>query len=440
MSNTEHFQQLAEDAYIWSFPRMLWNAYWQDYKKAGAPLNQLFAMSKMATPDHGGVNVDTLYGVGWLDLRSEPVVISLPEAQDRYYSLQLVDVYGNNFAYIGRRCTGTTAQNHLLAPPDWSGATPDNMPVIKATSSLVFGFLRTLIDDENDLEHASKFNQGIAISPLSNFPAGRVHTTLMDNLGPYFPHSQYHLDKHGARYYDLLGDALLEQPPTSAEDIALMAGFKAIGIGPGKHPTTDNPLSIPALEEAVNTAHKRIFGVSTSTIANGWATTLYDEDRVRTDPLFKAALNRMGIALANPEEAIYLMPAPLDLQPDEKMPSWQSMGPDKQPLTGNKTYRLRFPAGELPPVDAFWSITMYTQDLKLVPNPINRYAIGDRTDGLAFGEDGSLELLFQHHEPDTGTSNWLPTPEGRFELWLRIYQPRPELIAGSYRLPTLEII
>src|SRR6185295_7032676 len=97
---------LAVDAYIWGFPRMLYEKYLCDFRGAAAPFNRFLVMDRMATPNHGGVNVDTLYGVAWLDLVAEPVVMEVPDADGRYYSVQMVDVYANNFAYVGRRTSG----------------------------------------------------------------------------------------------------------------------------------------------------------------------------------------------------------------------------------------------------------------------------------------------------------------------------------------------
>jgi len=434
-------QQLAQaaDAYIWGFPRMLYAKYLRDLHKTSTHYNRLYVMDSMATPDHGGVNVDTLYGVSWLDVGAEPIVIDIPDALDRYYSLSLIDVYANNFAYIGRRTTGTRAQKVLLAGPGWQGKVPEGMHLVRATSRGVFGFLRTLIDDEADLPAANAFNAGIAISPLSTYPQGLQPALLMGNLVPHFPHAHSYLDRLGARFFDILGDALASDPPTRPEDIALLKQFTAIGVGPGLHPTEGNADREALLAEGARIGHKRIFAANVNTASGGWASNMrIGEPDV--DPMFKATVNRVGLGPLNAEECVYLMPTSLAFKPGDVVPAWASLGPDGEPLSGRHCYRLRFPKGQLPRVDAFWSMTMYDPKLFLVKNPLNRYAIGDRTRGLQYGADGSLDILIQKEPPESGTSNWLPAPEGEFTIFFRAYQPRPELLRGEYVLPRLEVI
>ena len=428
---------LAAEAYIWGFPRMLYAKYLRDLHKTATQYNQMYAMDRMATPDHGGVNVDTLYGVSWLDVGAEPIVIELPDAHDRYYSLSLIDVYANNFAYIGRRTTGTQAQKVLLAGPGWNGTVPKGMHLIRATSRGVFGFLRTLIDDEADLPAANAFNAGIGISPLSTYPQGLKRSILMGDLVPHFPHAHSYIDRLGSRVFDILGDALASDPPTRPEDITLMKKFAAIGVGPGLHPTQDKPAHEALLAEGARIGHERIFAANVNTATGGWASNMRIGE-ADTDPMFKATVNRVGLGPLNAEECVYLMPTSLAFKPGDVVPAWASLGPDGEPLTGKKKYRLRFPKGRLPKVDAFWSMTMYDPKLFLVKNPLNRYAIGDRTRGLQYGADGSLDILIQKDPPATGTSNWLPAPDDGFTLFFRAYQPQPEFLSGEYVLPPLE--
>ncbi|MET0988707.1 MAG: DUF1254 domain-containing protein [Steroidobacteraceae bacterium] len=430
---------LAVEAYVWGFPRMLYEKYLRDFRAAGAAFNRFFAMDRMATPNHGGVNVDTLYGVAWFDLEAEPLVIEVGDAHDRYYSVQLVDVYANNFAYIGRRTTGTHAQRFLLAGPDWLGQASAGMSLVRAPSRRVFAFLRTLIDNPADVAVANAFHGTLALTPLSKYPQGLLATALLEDLGPYFPHRHSHLDRLGAEYFDRLGDALASDPPTDPADVEAMQRFAAIGIGPGRHPAVENLQDAALLAEAVRLANDKIFAASANKALRGWSVNM-NFDAGGRDPMFKATVNRYGIGMVGAEEAIYLMPASLTLRPGDPVPTWTSMGPDGQPLDGSHRYRLRFAAGQLPKVDAFWSLTMYDDDLMLVENPIHRFAIGDRTPGLAYGDDGSLEILLQRDQPAEGTANWLPAPQGRFELMFRGYQPQPAFLRAEYQLPPLEIV
>ncbi|MET0659753.1 MAG: DUF1214 domain-containing protein, partial [Steroidobacteraceae bacterium] len=193
------------------------------------------------------------------------------------------------------------------------------------------------------------------------------------------------------------------------------------------------------LAEAVRLANDKIFAASANKVLRGWSVNM-NFDAGGRDPMFKATVNRYGIGMVGAEEAIYLMPASLALRPGDPVPTWTSMGPDGKPLDGSRRYRLRFAAGQLPKVDAFWSLTMYDDDLMLVDNPIHRFAIGDRTPGLVYGADDSLEIVLQREQPAEGPANWLPAPAGRFEVMFRGYQPQPAFLRGEYQLPPLEIV
>ncbi len=444
-STSDHYSQeqlaLAIDAYVWGFSRMLYAKYLRDLRKVGAPMNRFMAMDRMASPNEGGINVDTLYGVAWLDLAKEPVVIEVPDSNDRYYSIMLIDVHAYNFDYIGRRVTGTKAGRFLMAGPEWQGETPAGMTLIRCPSRGVFCFLRTLIDNEADVAIANEFDRGIAISPLSAYPQGLQQSLLYGDLNPYFPRAHSYLDRLGDRFFDCLGDALAEDPPTRPLDIAAMQRFAALGIGPGRHPREEAPDRAALFAEAVKQGHEKVFAANISTTDGGWSATNLTVDSGNNDPMVRASINRLGIGTLSPEEAIYLLPTSTLLKPGDPVPAWLSFGPDGTPLDGSKRYVLHFAPGKLPPVDAFWSITMYDGvKFLLVANPINRYAIGDRTPGLVFGADGSLDLYIQHECPSQGPANWLPAPEGSFHMIFRAYQPREEFTSRNYWLPPLRIV
>jgi hypothetical protein len=198
--------------------------------------------------------------------------------------------------------------------------------------------------------------------------------------------------------------------------------FAKVGIEPAGHPSQLKDQSIlSALREAVPAADARIKKADYSTKLNGWSVN-YKITNFIKDPLLRASVNQYGPAAHIAQEALYF-----------------SAKPEGAPLSGTNKYVLKFNAGGLPPVDAFWSLTLYNAvDFALVENPINRYSIGDRTAGLVYGPDGSLEIQIQHPAPGQGKSNWLPAPAGPYQLILRTYQPRPELFNGSYKLPPLK--
>lgn len=428
--------ELATDAYVWGYPRMISAKYLGEFRQSGAAFNQFLMMDRMATPNQGGVNVDTLYGVAWLDLGAGPVVISLPDAHDRYYSIQLVDAHANAFAYVGRRTTGTQAQHVLITPPDWHDRTPDGMTRIASPSRYLFAFLRTLIDDEADVAVANRFHEGITVAPFSRFPDAQAASRLLQDLDPYFPRAHNFLERWGAGFFDRLGDSLAEDPPTDPQDIALMRRFAPLGIGPGLHPAASDD---GRLATAVQRGTEQIFGATASTARKGWSAFWRMDDDSKS-PLLKATIARFGIGVLNLREAIYLLPTSPAFAEGHPVPAWTSLAPDGRPFNGGTRYRLRFAADQQPQVDAFWSLTLYKADFFLFRNAIDRYAIGDRTRGLRYGDDGSLEILIQHEPPASGTSNWLPAPAGDFMLVFRAYQPRAVFLDGRYQLPAVDII
>jgi hypothetical protein len=196
--------------------------------------------------------------------------------------------------------------------------------------------------------------------------------------------------------------------------------FAKVGIKPGRRPSqSKDEKIISILRDAVPAADVRIKKANYSTTVNGWSGNTKVTNFIK-DPLLRAAVNQYGPAAHIAEEALYF-----------------SAKPESGPLNGANKYILKFPGGGLPPVDAFWSLTLYGSDFALVDNPIKRYAIGDRTAGLAYGPDGSLEIQVQNQAPEKGNANWLPSPTGAYQLILRTYQPKPALFNGSYKLPPL---
>jgi hypothetical protein len=302
----------------------------------------------------------------------------------------------------------------------------------------VFCFLRTLVDDAADVQVANAFHRRLAVARLSEPPEAALQTVLTDKLGPYFPQAHSHLDRLGARYFDVLGDALQDDPPTGARDLQALRRCERIGIGPGRHPSAAGRAVVDLLEEALRRAMDAIFAAKVNTAVDGWSCNRNFDDGEQ-DALTRAAVNRRGLGMVGIGEAVYLMPAAISAQGEQRVHPWESCGPDGRPLSGTQRYRLRFPAGQLPPVGAFWSLTLYDRDLLLVDNPIGRYALGDRTPGLEYGPDGSLEVLIQHEPPERGPANWLPAPPGEFQLMFRGYQPSVAFQRGDYRLPRLEI-
>ncbi len=409
---------VAEAAAIWGYPLVQTGRYFELAKSKGFNVNQFHLNPKLATPSLKvpGPNVDTIYGFAWLYLAKEPLVLDVPDAQDRYYSIQLVDAYENTFAYVGRRETGTKAGTYVIAGPGWKGKAPVGAKVIAAPTSLVLALTRTLVRGEADAAVAADVQLHYTLSPLSAYPAGKQAGIVQDDVLNILP--ALNLKGTGAAYFDELDKLVRTYPPTGPE-AQTFAQFKALGLGTPafaqKRPSDD------VLSAAFDAAYAKVAAFNNSDIVNGWRVNFHIRKFI-ADPLERAAVNRYGPGAHIAEEALY----------------FSAVGDAQgQPLSGANRYSLTFPAGQIPPVDAFWSLILYGPDFFLVDNPLNRYAINDRTPGLVKGADGSLTLLIQH-EPPADQSNWLPAPDGKFQLIFRTYQPQPAILDRSYKLPPLQ--
>jgi hypothetical protein len=411
---------IAQDAYIWGFPLVLVQRYWEVGREKQVPVNRFTGKSHLSRPSDKSVgpNIDTLYGYAWLDLTKEPQLLHVPDTHDRYYSIQLLDEYANTYAYVGRRATGTKEGTYALVGPDWKGTLPSGVHRIDSPTNIGIAFTRTLVSGDADLPAAQAIQRQYALAPLSDYPHIQPPSELADADLSLFP--ILHLNTLGLEYFDNLSAGLVSAPPPKG-DAASVSRFAKVGIVPGAKPSqAQSQAVLSALRGAIPAASDRIAKADFSTNVNGWSVN-YKVTNFIKDPLLRAAVNQYGPATHIAKEALYF-----------------NAKPDGEKLTGANKYVLKFPHGELPPVDAFWSLTLYGQDLALVENPINRYSIGDRTAGLVYGTDGSLEIQIQPHAPEPGNSNWLPSPTGPYQLVLRTYQPKPALFNGEYKIPSLQ--
>jgi hypothetical protein len=414
--------QLAEEAFIWGVPLVLTGRYLDIARNAGVPFNQFVLSPDLATPKTRalGPQVDTLYGLGWLDLTQGAQVIEVPDTHDRYYSIQLIDTYANSFAYIGRRATGTKAGAFAVTPPDFTGSIPQGVQQVKAPTSMVLAFVRTLVRGSNDLSAARAVHGSYSLGTLSDYPKGRktsIFRTESLNIVRVVD-----LSGAGAGYFDELSELLAAYPPP-AYDAPNLARFATIGLVPGKSPPSD-PSTRTLLASAIPAGLNQVRQSDFTRSVNGWRTKLTVINFIR-DPLLRASTNLYGPGTHVAEEALYFT---------------AQQGPDGKRLNGRNRYRLRFPSGQTPPVNAFWSVGLYTKDFFLYDNIINRYSVTDRTEGIRLAPDGALEIEIQHTRPPSGPNNWLPAPDEDFSITVRTYQPRPEVLNQQYKLPPLELV
>ncbi|MDN5850760.1 MAG: DUF1254 domain-containing protein, partial [Nitrococcus sp.] len=419
-------QQIAEEGYIYGLPIVMNYAIMYDYAvdKASsqfkAPFNHIFSMHHVATPEDTAVitpNSDTPYSMMFMDLRAEPMVISVPAVEkSRYYAVQLIDNNTYNFGYIGSRATGSEAGTYMVAGPDWNGATPTGIKkVFHSRTQLPFALFRTQLFNPADMPNVVKIQSAYKVQPLSAFlnkPAPPAAPAID------FPKVSKDLLK--TDFFKYLGFVLQFDPPAPEEE-AIRAKLARIGIGAGKDFNLQD-LSAEqraAVVAGMQAGHAKVengvkhFG----TKVNGWSIAGGGGDRAFYDGdwLKRATIAQAGIYANDAAEATY----PLTRE--------DAQG---QPLDGSKhDYTITFPKGELPPVNAFWSVTMYDGKTQLlIKNPINRYLINSpMLPQLKKNADGSLTLYIQKESPGKDKeSNWLPAPDGPIYMVMRLYWPKTE--------------
>jgi hypothetical protein len=408
-------QNLAEDAAIWGMPLVQTGRYLELARAKGIKWNQFYLNQTLATPSLHvpGPNIDTIYGFAWLDLASGPVVLDVPDVADRYYSIQLLDAYENTFAYVGRRETGTKAGTYVIAGPGWNGKPPSGAQRIDSPTSIVLALTRTLVRGSADLKAAQDLQAAYTLAPLANYPAGKTPGIVEADVLNILPKPD--LRGTGEVFFAEL-NALVQRFPPQGEEAVIFARFAPLGLG-GNF-ATQPPLPPAALQTALQRALQRVQAAKVTDDNDGWRVN-YHITKFIADPVARANVDQFGPGAHIAAEAVYFA---------------TSHDAGGEPLTGSRRYTITFAKGQLPPAKAFWSLILYGADLFLVDNPINRYSINDRTEGLSFTPDGELRIRIQHGAPGN-VANWLPAPAGAFQLILRTYQPDESVLSGTYKVP-----
>ena len=353
---------------------------------------------------------DLLYATAWLNLADGPVLLHVPAPDDRYFVMALYDAWTENFRNLGPRDLGGAPAGFALVGPRWRGTLPDGVREVRAPTDLVWIIGRILVVDAEDLPAARALQERFALESMSPAPVARPAS--VERWRDAAAH-----EPEGPVFFENLARALADQPPP-ADQAALASWYSILGLVPGApfDATRLPPQTAAALQRGWQAAMDLIRSATRSRRANAWSLS-FRLGRWGHDWLPRAITAMKGLGALAADEALYAM---------------SDFDAERRPLHGANDYALRFAAGELPPCDAFWSITMYGEDFFLVPNPIHRFAIGDRTRGLRREADGSLTVRIGHGRP-ADTSNWLPAPDGPFYLILRMYHPRPE--ARGWRIP-----
>jgi hypothetical protein len=394
------------------------------------PMNTFVHVRQFPTADFREVvrpNFDTLYSSSWLDLSDGPVIVSAPETDGRYYLLPMLDMWTDVFAAPGWRTSGTGPAAWGVVPPGWTGALPEGVSVIHAPTPTVWVIGRTQTNGPADYEAVNQVQDGFAVTPLSNWgkPAQSVTTTIDPTVDMHTEPLHQVNALAAAEYFRLAADLMKSCPP-HLTDWSILARLRHLGLVAGESfdPASLSDEVAKALDGVPAEAQQHMAALlpTMARVANGWSMNT-DTMGVYGNYYLKRAIVAMaGLGANSVEDAVY----PLQLT-----------DADGNAADGANRYVLRFDGGRLPPVDAFWSVTMYDQEGFQIANPIDRFAIGDR-DALRPGQDGSLDLLVQHASPGPDKeSNWLPAPTGPFSLCLRLYAPRPEALDGRWNPPPL---
>jgi hypothetical protein len=370
-------------------------------------------------------NFDTLYSPVWLDVTKEPVILSLPDTGGRYYMMPMLDMWTDVFACPGSRTTGTQAGHFLIAQPSWHGSLPPDTARIDAPTPYVWLIGRTKTDGPSDYEAVHKIQAGYRVTPISQWgkalvPAAVKIDSTVDMKTP--PKTQ--VDTMAADKYFSYGAELLKLHPPHLTDEPIVARMRRIGIEPGQ--SFDFSRLDPALRGAfasVPEEARRLMAWKLPTIAravNGWSMNTDTIGVYGNYYLKRAIVAQIGLGANLPEDAIY----PINLADESG-----------KPLDGANKYTLHFEKGGTPPVNAFWSVTVYDSDGFQVPNPLNRFAVSSWMP-LKYNFDGSLDLHFQNENPGADKqANWVPAPKGPFNLTMRMYSPKPEVVTGKWDPP-----
>jgi hypothetical protein len=431
---------IAKEAFIYGFPLVdsyrIQYAYFVDQANPEfkAPWNQIRNIPRVFTPEDRAVqtpNSDTPYSIVGLDLRAEPIVLTVPPMEEnRYFSVQLIDAYTHNFDYIGSRTTGTDGGSFVVAGPGWKGATPEGVKkVIHSETEFVFAPYRTQLFNAGDLENVKKVQSGYKVQPLSEFlgqPAPPAAPAI-DFIKPLTPAEQ----RTSLEFFRIL-NFTLQFTPTHPSETELMARFARIGVGAGK--TFDVSKLSPEVKTAIEqgmadglndlAALQERIDAKEVTLGDMFGTREYLENNY----LYRMAAAVNGIYGNSKQEAMYPI---------------FSLDADGQKLDGSHRYTLRFAPDQLPPVNAFWSLTMYElPESLLVANPLNRYLLNSpMLPQFKRDADGGLTLHIQNESPGKDKeANWLPAPKGPFVMFLRLYSPKEEALEGKWTAPPLKVV
>ncbi|MBR1126005.1 DUF1254 domain-containing protein [Bradyrhizobium lablabi] len=436
---------IAADAYVYFYPLLSMDITRKQFTNAEpskggfkGPMNTFVNVPEYPPADFKGVvrsNFDTLYSSSWLDMSKEPVVISAPDTDGRYYLLPMLDMWSDVFASPGWRTTGTKAGTYLITPPGWRPdlrdkfaeefKLPKDTQRIDAPTPYAWVIGRTKTDGPPDYDAVHKIQAGYKVTPLSEYgkPPKPVEVKIDPGVDMKTP-PKVQVDTMSGDAYFAYAAELLKLHPPHITDEPIIAQMKRIGIEPGK--SLDVARLDPAVQRALKAAPEEAqklmaWKVPTlARVANGWSMNTDTMGVYGNYYLKRAIVAQVGLGANLPEDAIY----PLNLGDESG-----------KPLDGANKYTITFDRSTAPPVNGFWSITLYDPEGFQVGNALNRFAVSSWMP-FKYNADGSLDIYFQNESPGKDKeANWLPAPKGAFNLTMRLYAPKSEALTGKWNPP-----
>ncbi len=424
---------IGVEAYTYAYPMVLMEMTRRVQTNVAQPGGKRAPMGRFvhmpAYPDHTfrdvvRPNADTLYSTLWYDVGTEPLLLTLPDTGDRYHVVPFMDMFTDVYATLGTRTNGNGGGRFAVVGPRWKGELPHGVRAIVSPTEVGWIIGRIQTNGASDYETVHKIQAGLQADPLSGAVPGASPVDPSIDMHTPPPEQVERMD--ASAFFGLFAELLKRNPPHAA-DVPMLLRLERLGIVAGL--SFDLALADPAVQRALARAkpdaHQRILrqGATLRQIRNGWVMPTRMVGTYGNDYLQRAFTAWSGLGALPNDEAIYPRPV---------------TDADGNPYTGASRYVLHFDKAQLPPADAFWSLTMYGEDQFFSANPIHRFAIGDR-DPLAYSADGSLDLYIQKDSPDANKeSNWLPAPAGPFTMSLRLYLPRAQALDGRWTPPAIQ--
>jgi hypothetical protein len=433
-------QQIAYDAAVYGFPLVVTDFTRQVFTAApavsltGAPANQFAIKRTFLNASFAAIvnpNADTLYSAAWVDTQKEPVILSLPDTHGRYYLMPMLNYWTDCFSSPGSRTTGTEAGNYAITGPNWNGTLPEGITRLNSSTRWVWVLGRIACSGPSDYKNVWEIQDQLKLTPLSAWGTDYVppnNVPVDPSVNRRLPPINQTLALDAASYFNMVCQLMVDNPPYTT-DAPMLSEIEKIGITPGAKYTSYFETLTPDTKEAIkNGYHTALADISKTNMDiknNGWQYT-YKMADFGIDYTVRASVAYRVLGGNLLEDAFY---------------AFAEKGADGTPLSAEKQYILHFDKDELPPANAFWSLSLYNSQILFANNSINRFNVGSLNNVVTPNADGSVDIYIQREAPsDEGKlPNWLPAPaQGDFSLTLRVYWPQESVLNGSWVPPSVQ--